>query len=69
MLRKQIYSQDIKVFNSAILPVAALLLTNVISPFVKYIVHNSPSEHSQLMVPAAAQGTGYLVAPQPRKRM
>ena len=68
MLKKNVNIGQLKVLSSAILPAAALLLANVVSPFLQAAVQNTPSRHSQLMVPVLAQGTAYLVAPQPRNR-
>jgi len=68
MLKKNVNIQDVKVFSAAILPAAAVIFTNVLVPFLQSVVHNSPSEQSQLMVPVLAQGTAYLVAPRPRNR-
>jgi len=67
MFKKNLSIQEVKVFGSAILPAVALFFVNILSPVLQSIVHNSPSEHSHLMVPVLAQGTGYLVAP-PAKR-
>ena len=68
MLKKNLNIQDVKTFSAAILPAVSLLFLNLLSPFLQSVVHNSPSEHSQLMVPVLAQGTAYLVAPRSRNR-
>ena len=69
MLKKDFSIAEVKVFSSAIIPAAVLIFKEVLAPLLNSVVHNSPSEYSQLMIPTAAQGTGYLVAHRPRKRM
>jgi len=68
MLKKNIALGEVKVLSSAFMPAAVLIFKDVLAPLLNSMVHNSPSEYSQLMVPTTAQGTGYHVAPQPRKR-
>lgn len=68
MLKKNISIDEVKLFSSAVLPAVVLIFNRVLEPLLSALVHNSPSEHSQLMVPTSAQGTGYHVAPQPRRR-
>ncbi len=68
MLKRNLNIGDVKILSSAILPAASLLFANVLSQIWNSIVHNSPSEHSHLMMPIAAQGTAYLAAPRPRNR-
>jgi len=68
MLKRNMNLGDVKILSAAILPAASLLFVNILAQIWDSIVHNSPSEHSHLMVPAAAQGTAYLVAPHPRQQ-
>ena len=68
MLKKNISLDEAKLLSSAVLPAALLMFNRVLKPMLRAVVHSSPSEYTQLMVPTSAQGTGYHVAHQPRKR-
>ena len=47
--------------GAAVLPLASLSLTRILSPLLNSLAENGPGSGSQLTVPVSAQGTAYFV--------
>lgn len=62
MFKKIFGSMDVKVLSAAVIPIAGMVVTSIISPLFRYFAQNSLGAGSQLTVPVSPQGTGYFVS-------
>ena len=68
MLKKSFEIQNLQTLTASALPLAALLIAQIISPIWQAVTENAPGKNSQLLLPSGPQSTAYLVShPQHRR--
>jgi len=67
MLKKSLEIQNLQTLAASALPVAALLITKIISPIWQAVAENAPGKNANFTLPSGPQSTAYLVS-QPQHR-